>query len=225
MKSQKISKSFTLIEILVSLIVIGIVATTFPIILQTTVGSSKNIVKEEVFYQEFSLLNLINSLYFDENNTVGDNYYKELNATEGDSELFIKKYSNNEYNRIGKHQMDNNEFRSGSNLSVSHIGIDAGEIEGNDSTYDDIDDYNDFNETLTSFGRLTLSVHVKYINDNADYNNSKINFTFNYSGINHNSNIKLITISVAEGKNDINLSYPSMNIGASKYLSLDEVTQ
>ncbi len=225
MKNQKTSKSFTLIEILVSLIVIGIVATTFPIILQTTVSSSKNTAREEVFYQEFSLLNLINSYYFDENNTVGDNYYKELNATGGDSELLINKYSNNEYNRIGKHQMDNNDLRSGTNSTVSHIGVDAGEIEGNDSTYDDIDDYNDFNETLTSFGRLTLYVHVKYINDNADYSKNDFNFTFNYSGVNHTSNIKLITINVNQGSNEINLSYPAMNIGASKYLSLDEVTR
>ena len=225
MKSQKISKSFTLIEILVSLIVIGIVATTFPVILQTTVASSKNTAREEVFYQEFSLLYLINTLYFDENNTIGDNYYKELNATGGDDELFINKYSNNEYNRLGKHQMNNNDLRSGSNLTVSHIGIDSGEIEGNDSTYDDIDDYNDFNETLTSFGTLKLVVNVKYIDDNADYNKTNINFSFDYSGVSHTSNIKLITISAKEGKNEINLSYPSMNIGASKFLSLDEVTK
>ena len=226
MKSQKKSKSFTLIEVLISLIVIGIVATSFPIILQTTISSTKNTAREEIFYQEFSLLNLINSYYFDENNTNDDNYYKELNATNGDNELYIIKYSKNEYNRIGKHQMNNNEFRSGSNLSVSHIGIDAGEIEGNDSTYDDIDDYNDFNETVTTnLGRLTLVVNVKYIDDNADYNKSDFNFTFDFNGVNHNSNIKLITVSVKQGKNEINLSYPSMNIGASKYLSLDEITQ
>ena len=222
MKSQKISKSFTLIEILISLIVIGIVATSFPIILQTTVNSGKNIAREEIFYQEFSLLTLINSFYFDENNTVGDNYYKELNAS-GDEELFIKKYSNSEYNRIGKHQMNNNDLRSGTNSTVSHIGVDSGEIEGNDSTYDDIDDYNGFNETLENFGRLTLSVYVKYIDDNADYNKTEFNFTFDYNDINHTSNIKLITINVKEGKNEINLSYPSMNIGASKYLSLEEI--
>jgi len=225
MKNPKTSKSFTLIEILVSLIVIGIVATTFPIILQTTIKSSKNTAREEIFYQEFSLLNLINSLYFDQNNTVGDNYYKELNATKGDIDLLIHKYSNNEYNTIGKYQMNNNEFRSGSNLTVSHIGIDKGEIKSDDSTYNDIDDYNDFNETLTSFGRLTLVVHVKYINDKASYNNNDLNFTFDYSGVKHNSNIKLITVSVKQGSNEINLSYPAMNIGASKFLSLDEISR
>ncbi len=230
MKNQKISKSFTLIEILVSLIIIGIVATTFPIILQTTVGSSKNIAKEEIFYQEFSLLNLINSLYFDENNTVGDNYYKELNATGGDSELYIEKNetagnSVGIYNRKGKFDLNNNDLRSGTNSTVSHIGVDAGEIEGDDSTYDDIDDYNNFNEILTSFGNLILHVHVKYIDDNASYDKDDFNFTFNYNAPANLTNIKLITITVKEGKNEINLSYPAMNIGASKYLSLDEVTR
>ena len=226
MKSQKISKSFTLIEVLVSLIVIGIVATSFPLILQTTVSSTKSTSREEIFYQEFSMVNLVNSLYFDENNTNNDNYYKELNATKGDDELFIIKYSNNEYNRKGKHQMDNNNFRSGSNLTVSHIGVDSGEVEGDDSTYDDIDDYNDYNETITTnLGDLLLKVNVKYIDDNANYSKNDFNFTLNENGSNHNSNIKLITVSVKEGKNEINLSYPSMNIGASKYLSLDEVTR
>ncbi len=225
MKNPKTSKSFSLIEILVSLIVIGIVATTFPIILQTTVKSSKNTAREEIFYQEFSLLNLINSLYFDQNNTIGDNYYKELNATKGDSDLLIHKYSNNEYNTIGKYQMNNNEFRSGSNLTVSHIGIDKGEIKGDEATYNDIDDYNDFNETLTSFGRLTLVVHVKYIDDNADYNKDDFNFTFDYNSPANLTNIKLITVSVKQGSNEINLSYPAMNIGASKFLSLDDITQ
>lgn len=226
MKSPKTSKSFSLIEILVSLVVIGIVATGLPMILQTTVVSVKNTAREEIFYQEYSLLQLINTMYFDENNTNDDNYYKELNATQGDDELFINKYSNNEYNRLGKHQMDNNEFRSGSNSTVSHIGVDAGEVEGNDSTYDDVDDYNDYNTTVTTnLGNLVLRVKVAYIPDDTNYSSDYINFNFSNTGVNHNSNIKLITVYVQEGDNEINLSYPSTNIGASKYLSLDEVTK
>ena len=223
MKSQKIYKSFTLIEVLVALIVIGIVSTSFPMILQTTVQSSKNTAREEIFYQEFSLLNLVNSYYFDENNTKEDNYYKELNATGGDKELYINKYSNNEYNRIGKHQMNNNKFRSGSADKLSHIGPDAGEI--NDSLYDDVDDYNGFNETVTSFGTITLHINVKYIADDANYSKDDFNFDFDYNGVNHTSSIKLITVSAQQGSNEINLSYPSVNIGASKYLSLDDLTQ
>jgi len=224
MKSLKNSKAFTLIEILVALIVIGIVATTLPMMLQTTVKTSKNAAMEEVFFQEFSLLQLINTMYFDENNTVGDNYYKDLNATHGDSELYVMKYSQNEYNRIGKHQINNNILRSGSNLTVSAIGIDAGEILGDDSTYDDVDDFNDYNDSvLTSFGEIPLKVKVKYISDDANYSSDNINFDMNYSSNVNDTNIKLITVTAQVNGIDINLSYPSMNIGASKFLSLEEI--
>jgi len=223
MKSQK-RCSFTLIEILISLIVIGIVAVTFPIMLQTSVNTFNTSAKEEVFYQEFALLQLINSLYFDENNTKGDNYYKDLNATTGDSELTINVYSNS-LNRIGKHQMNNNILRSGSNLTVSSIGIDNGETLGDDSTYDDIDDYNNFEENLVSFGNVNLKVKIKYIDDSTDYNESKINFSFNYNNEKNGTNIKLIQISADVDSHPIVLNYPSLNIGRSKYLSLEEISQ
>ncbi len=222
MKNQKKSNAFTLIEILVSLIVIGIIAVTLPIMLQTSTNSLKTSMKEEIFYQEFSLLNLINSLYFDENNTIKENYYKELNATGGDSELFIRVYPN-ELNRVGKHQINNNILRSGTSDTTSHIGADIGE--SNDSAYDDIDDYNDFNETLLSFGDVTLYVKVKYIKDDANYSSDKIKFSIDTSSNANNTSIKLITIHANVDNTDINISYPAMNIGASKYLSLEEITR
>jgi len=226
MQNQRKSKSFTLIEILVSLIVIGIVATTFPIILQNIIQTSKNVSKEEVFYQEFSLLQLINTMYFDENNTVGDNYYKDLNATYGDSELFIKEDSTKgkyvgKYNRIGKFDINNNILRSGTNSTVSNIGPDSGEDDS--SKYDDIDDFNGYEESVNfASGSVTLHVDVKYINDNADYSNNDINFTLSFDKKNL-TNIKLISIYAKVGDNNITLYYPAMNIGASKFLSLEEI--
>jgi len=223
MKSQKKSDGFTLIEILVSLIVIGIVATTLPLMLQTSSNTTKISAEEEVFYQEFSLLQLINTLYFDQNNTIDDNYYKDLNATKGDSELYIIQFSSNEYNRIGKHQMDNNIYRSGTNATVSVIGPDPGE--DSSDKYNDVDDYNGYEENLTSFGEVTLKVKVKYIDDNADYSSNDIKFNFNYNSDVNFTNIKLIQISTNVNSQEINLSYPVMNIGESKYLSLEEISR
>ena len=224
MKNQRKYKAFSLIELIISIVVIGIVAVTLPVILQTTTSSMKTSAKEELFYQEFALLQLINSMYFDENNTKDDNFYKDLNATQGDDELQIYTYQD-ELNRIGKEDMNNNDLRSGSNLSVSHIGVDSGEDEHNESTFDDIDDYNNFEETLVSFGSVTLKVNVFYIDDNTDYSKSEINFNFNYSDIHHNSNIKLIKITANVDNQNIVLSYPAMNIGASKYFSLEEISK
>ena len=224
MKNQKKSNAFTLIEIIVSLIVIGIVAVTLPIMLQTSTKTVKTTAKEEVFYQEFSLLQLINTLYFDENNTKDDNFYKDLNATGGDDELSIKSYPNG-LNRKGKYQFNNNILRSGTNATVSTIGIDSGETQGDDSTYDDIDDYNDYNETLLSYGNVLLKVKVKYINDDANYSSNNIKFDFNYSNEKNFTNIKLITISTTVDNQKISISYPAMNIGASKFLSLEELSR
>lgn len=230
MKNQKKFKAFTLIEVLVALIVIGIVATTFPMMLQTTVNSSKNSATEEVFFQEFSLLQLINTMYFDENNTVGDNYYKDLNASGGDSELYIEKNASlgayvGKYNRIGKFELNNNILRSGTNATVSAIAPDTGE--NNPSQYDDVDDFNGYEDNVTTaFGTTSLQVIVKYIPDDANYSSNNITFDMQKAENNNSAtstNIKLITIHAHVNNIDINLSYPSMNIGASKFLSLEEI--
>ena len=231
MKNQKKFKAFTLIEVLVALIVIGIVATTFPMMLQTTVNSSKNSATEEVFFQEFSLLQLINTMYFDENNTVGDNYYKDLNASGGDSELYnIEKNASlgayvGKYNRIGKFELNNNILRSGTNETVSAIAPDTGE--NNPSQYDDVDDFNGYEDNVTTaFGTTSLQVSVKYIPDDANYSSNNITFDMQKAENNNSAtstNIKLITIHAHVNNIDINLSYPSMNIGASKFLSLEEI--
>jgi len=226
MKNLKRFKAFTILELVISLIVIGIVATTFPIILQNIVTTSKSASKEEIFYQEFALLQLINSLYFDENNTVGDNYYKDLNATNGDKELLLSKYKNNSsgnINRIGKHELNNNELREGAELnnSVSVIGPDKGEDDS--SKYDDIDDYNNFEEkVLTAYGEIKLKVKVKYVSDEANYSSKNINFILNQEPKNF-TNIKLIIVTAKVEDSNITLMYPSMNIGASKFLSLEEI--
>lgn len=226
MKNQKKSKSFTLIEILVALVVIGIISTTFPVMLETTVKSAKTSAKEEIFFQEFSLLQLINTMYFDENNTQGDNYYKDLNTTSGDNELQIEKNLSaksfvGQYNRIGKFQINNNILRSGSNLTVSSIGSDTGENVSD--KYDDVDDFNNYEDNVTtSYGNIPLKVKVYYISDDANYSSDDINFEFNDSKKNF-TNIKLITITAHVDGGDINLSYPAMNIGASKFLSLEEI--
>jgi len=141
MKRQKIYKAFTLFEVLISIIIIGIVMTSFPIIFQTMTSANKQVLKEEVFFQEFTILSLINARYFDENNTIGENFYKDLNATGGDSELLNDSISTfaGKTSRIGKTDFNNNILRSGSIDTTSAIGLDTGEKANDVSTYDDID--------------------------------------------------------------------------------------
>jgi len=224
MKNRKKYNAFTLFEVLVSIIILGIVVTSFPFIFQTMTNANKQVMKEEVFFQEFTILSLINSRYFDENNTVGENFYKDLNATGGDSELYNNYFSvyAGKTSRVAKAQFNNNILRSGSSDTTSALGIDGGEVLSDVSTLDDIDDFNGYNENFLNYN---IKVNVKYINDSADYSNSNVSFTLNYNSVANNTNIKLITIWCKAGDVNITLRYPTSNIGASKYLSLEEITR
>jgi len=220
MKNQKNYKGFTLLELIISIIVLGIVATAFPLILQTLVQTSKSVSKEEVIFNELSLMKMVLPYYFDENSTKNDNFYKDLNITQGDSELLINYSSQNTGDaREGKAQFNNNEYRSGTSDKASDIGIDAGEIEGNSSTYDDIDDFNNYSETVHG---VNLTITVAYIDDRANYSDENISFKYDYNSLNHHTNMKLIKIT---SDNNISIYYPTCNIGASKFLSLDEVSR
>ncbi|ACM92383.1 prokaryotic N-terminal methylation motif domain protein [Nautilia profundicola AmH] len=224
MKNQKKYRGFTLFEVLVSIIILGIVMSSFPIIFQTMTTANKQVLREEIFFQEFTILSLINPRYFDEKNTIDDNFYKDLNATGGDSEL-LNNYSSKFAgltSRIGKATFNNNILRSGSSDTTSSIGLDAGENASDVSTYDDIDDFNGYSENFLS---NTIHVNVKYISDNAAYSDENISFTYNYSTAANNTNIKLITIWAQVGDTNITLKYPTCNIGASKFLSLEEISR
>jgi type II secretory pathway pseudopilin PulG len=220
MKNQKNYKAFSLFEIILSIVILGIIASIFPFILQSVTKTAKTSVKEEIVYNELSLLKLILPYYFDENNNIDDNYYKDLNASGGDEKLKIN--SSSTYTgdaRVGKAQFNNNILRGGSSLDVSNIGIDDEEEEGIVETYDDIDDFNDYNQTI---GKHIFTINVYYINDNANYSEENISFNYDYDIQKYKTNIKLIKI---KSDNNITLYYPTCNIGGSKYLSLGEISR
>ena len=227
MKSQKNYKAFTLIELLVSIIILSIIMVTIPMFLNTFVSSSKVTAKESVFFNEFSLLSLINTKYWDENNTKDDNFYKDLNATGGDSELFVINYGS-ELNRRGKHQMNNNIFRSGSSYTPSVIGLDSNESNSSEA-FDDVDDFNGYTEHIlvgVGSGGYTMKVRVGYIHDDTNYSQQNITMDMNYTFLPNNAltNIKLISVTTTLSDGTvIKLEYPTCNIGASRLFSLEEI--
>jgi prepilin-type N-terminal cleavage/methylation domain-containing protein len=224
MKNPRRFKAFSLIELLISIIVLGIIMSTIPVFLNTFTSSAKVTSRESVFFNQFSLLSLINTKYFDENNTVGENFYKDLNATGGDDELFVKKFPNGDLNREGKEDIDNNIFRSGSKYTVSKIGPDSGETSVSD--YDDIDDFNGYTEHINVGveGGYDIKVKVSYIDDNTVYSDKNLTITLNYSTPKNLTNIKLITVYTTFSDGSVEkLEYPTCNIGASKLYSLEEI--
>jgi len=214
MKSLKKS-SFTLIEILVAMIVVGIAITAIPMLLNTSAKSISTTLKEDSFYNSYSLISLIQSLNWDENNTKGDNYYKVLTSLNGDSELkCIRKGVQELDNKSGAECAINNQY-------TSKIGIDSGEDKNDITTFDDIDDFNGYvNDNLRKY---KLKVGVNYIDDSANYSNKNIFFN-NGKIVNHDSNIKQIEVNVTQNNKLIAIfRYQSSNIGKVKIYSRDDL--
>ncbi|WP_051430021.1 hypothetical protein [Lebetimonas sp. JH292] len=69
---------------------------------------------------------------------------------------------------------------------------------------------------------VNLTVRVYYIGDNASYNDQNLSFSYNYNNIANKTNIKLIKIT---SDNNVTIYYPTCNIGASKFLSLEEISR
>jgi type II secretory pathway pseudopilin PulG len=208
--------SFTIIELIVAMVVIGIAVASIPMLLSSVSQSSSTNLKSNSFYNAYSTLALIESMDLDENNTNNDNYYKVLTADNGDDELKCI--------RKGTKQLDN---KSGAdcateNNKTSSIGPDDGEIDSTD--YDDIDDFDGY-EVNTSDYNITVS--VKYVEDKTDYSAKNI-FYNDTSKASSDTNIKEIElkvykvynkkselISIIRGKAD--------NIGAVKIYSRNDL--
>jgi len=206
MKNLKKS-SFTLIELIVAIIIVGIAVTSIPMLLNTVSKNQVVAMKEKSFFNAYALLNLMQSQEWDENNTIGDNYKKVLTSPNGNSGLRCTRKGVLELNNSSGAECDNN--------TTSHIGIDALEDENNVSTFDDIDDFNGYSTLVND---TNISVKVYYMIDDADY--SAKNISLNAEQIsNGDSNIKFIELNVTDNsthKEIAILKYFTSNIGMVK---------
>jgi hypothetical protein len=224
-RRKKFRGGLSYLEIIVSIVVLGIVATSFPILLATIVQGVQTSWKEKAFYDEYTLLTLIiNNYAWDQNNSEEFQYYIR---TAGDNELQPGTYGP----RVGKEE----QFRDfpvgrlpGEQFQATSIGRDDGE---NDPTqFNDVDDWNGYSVPISgASGEINLSVEVFYAGDEADYQDPEI-LTFQFGPDYNNtgspditSSIKVIRITADNGAGKIYMTYPVFNIGAAKFLGLNEL--
>jgi prepilin-type N-terminal cleavage/methylation domain-containing protein len=216
MKNHKKFRAFTLIEVVVSVIVLGIIVTAIPALLTTTSNSISEGLKQESFTNAFATISLVSTQNWDENSTKDDNYYKVLTVLGGDSELDCSQSNG----RIGKIQINNGEGRICSSDTSSHIGVDsATEDITKAETLNDIDDFNDYN--VSNLDKYEINVSVSYVDDSTNYASNNINF--NLSSSDTSSNIKLIEVNVYDkiGGKVAKLEYFAPNIGLSSISKRD----
>jgi len=213
MKNLKKS-SFSLIELVVAIVVIGIVVTAIPMLLSNVSNNQETNLQEKSFFNAFALVTLIQTQEWDENNTKGDNYYKVLTSDNGDSNLTCI--------RKGVKQLDNDSgaICATDNNKTSVIGVDADENKSDESTFDDIDDFDGYSTIVSD---INITVKVNYVDDKTDY--SSKNIFFNELSNSQDSNIKRMELNITnkDTKEVIAiLRYFTSNIGMVKIESRNE---
>ncbi len=220
-----VRKAFTLIELVVSIVVVGIAFMTIPLFLSDSKSNDEFALEQESILAAKTKVQNITSYRWDENSydpVTGKIYI--LDTYNGDSEL-------RRYFSI-----------SGSFLNgglVGQIAVDGRRVMFDTPTYPDIfeinytnpNDVDDFNgQILTSLldmedsnfdylnSRFSMGVRVGFVDDSANYQGSK-SLTYNFPSVfksSGDSNIKMIEVNVTGVNTPFVLRYYSCNIGESE---------
>lgn len=191
-------KAFTLIELIVMIVVIGIAFMTLPIILMITTAAIENTVESRGFYHGVAKTKAILSKPWDENNVddfATSGIYYVLNTDEDSGGLVCE----NNKNRSGHYAGQNRRMCEAS--YASSIQLD-GEAVG---FYDDIDDFHQTSGTVSDF---VINSNIEYI----AYQSGSV--VANLAPSATTSNIKLVTVTVLkDGKTVTEYKYYATNIG------------
>jgi Tfp pilus assembly protein PilV len=227
-------RAIALIELIFAIVVIGITLISVPNLIKTTTKASSQAITQEAVSNAVSHMNLILSSFWDEQATNPKYSNPILYVKGGDSQLNEATDTNGNLlgRRVGSPKTTSRRFAtdiSGNKLKATepiNFGFDNNETEP-----DDVDDFNNLTRNLVNIENtsatqgdykdttLTLSSSVTYISDNANYNQTTINF--NPFGINsaQSTNIKEITVTLTSPNDPdktIILKGFSCNIGSAK---------
>jgi len=218
-------KSFSLIELIFTIVIIALIFTTIPRIVYTTNEGFKLTLKEDGIFNMMSTIMDITLQEWDENNTqsndiliTNNSNILECNSSATPAIRIGGFYSGDAYSRMCKND-----------LNISHIGSDNSESSIED--YDDIDDYNssEINSTKNGNTRYILYVFNGYSDEwnqtDYNYNTQTLTFQFSKNLSKKASNIKYTNIILYDSKYDKNISnvkYWSSNIGKIPYIESEQ---
>lgn len=218
-------KSATLIELIFTIIIIGLAMVSIPVVLSQAMKSSEFSLNQEALLAGATKIGNILTYEWDENSTTTQVIKYVLDVTDGDSEL--NRYPNiNSTRRIG-HFLG--KYRRAFNTNQTFASSVLGQ-EATDNLPDDIDDFNGQISTLTSVSQsesdyvkdFTLKTKVVYVNDDTDYLQNSIVFDFPITEVNSSTNIKMIEVTITDNQTNsviaVFRSYAS-NIGTTNLLS------
>jgi len=204
-------KGLTLIELILSMVIIAIVFTVIPRLVMAMNQGAQTTLKEEAMYNAMAQIGMILNLPWDNNNTQNPQI---LSVNAGDAAYDCNTTSGY---RIGG-------FIGGRNcITPPLLSYAAGGITQEDAERNDIDDFHDANITADKNctgvvqGLFRIGTTVTYVNDPASVGIAVLNNVD--KGLNQTSNTKRILVRVGYGPQSrmsgciTSLEYHSFNIG------------
>ena len=192
----------TLIELILSMIIVALVFTIVPKMIAVTAKSSEQGKKEDAIFNAVSTLAEISYLAWDENLTSGEQSIMRVDESIEFNCTKVKKDDGNFTYRVGAfftNDGDNGRRCENSN-NFTPIGLDSGDDEDN---LDDIDDFNN-----SADGNLTAEGYKCYTNSRIDdYElNSSVYFVndFNISDLSDNNSTLTINLSKSNSSKSTN---------------------
>lgn len=206
-------KALTLIELILSMVIIAIVFTVIPRLVQSMNQSTQTVIKEEAMYNAMAQIGMIINLPWDNNNTQNPQI---LSVTNGDPAYDCNATSGY---RTGGFIGGRNCIKPlGTNYNASTV------IGKEDTQYNDIDDYHDTNISADKNcsgvvkGLFKIGTTVTYVDDPSP---TAVNAVLNTVSkpANQSSNTKRVLVRVGYGPDSkqigciTSFEYQSLNIG------------
>ena len=198
--------ALTLIELIFTMVIVGLVFTVVPKIVFVTNKSFETVSREDALYNAVSMAGIVASLPWDENNTV----YSDVLGTDSTRPAYFCDATTGFY-RVGG-------FRGGRNCIEDSGAAKASPIGREDSLYNDLDDYDGYSVTTAtpSGSKYLLSVKVRYLADPPP--GGVVDFS-TLPAVSTSSNIKEVNVTVTNAAGRVkspfvsSVYYESVNIG------------
>jgi hypothetical protein len=211
MHKRTLRPALAMIELIFSIVIIGIVMLTAPMLIQTAAQSGYVAIQQESISQAASRVSMIMGYNWDENGT-GSNERAPILQTGGDSEL-----NNNSGSwRAGTPIESLRNFRFGSDENLTSTPI---SFLGPDAAENDIDDFkgiyhltfittahaDNLANYIETGADINMSINVAYISDEANYDKAATIFDFNTEALtgNDTSNIKMIEVKLTSANHNV----------------------
>lgn len=223
-------RAFSFIELIVSIVVIGIVFMSVPLILMETERSSAFSTQQEgIMAGVTSLVNILGYRWdeTDTNQTLNGGFAKVCDVTNGSADL--NRTSDTSNRRIGHFKGEYRrkffDYTYLSDPSVNTFATAPANLGPDGGDLDDIDDFKTATATITGGGirdykfSYSISTDVYYAADDFNYTASpSFEGVISNANVNQMTNIKMIETTVTSDEGTIKLYAFSSNIGEYKIL-------